>query len=1060
MQRYAHWLRESVANDGAAVALAPEVGRPGEQSIQPDSQEDVDLPGDEFDGRLNFDDEPGEDNQVVLTREAPSRASHEVRQPTRIAGRVASPATDGNVSVHAGSGDALGSSGGLEPETKRARIAADATASEPSEPSRPSLLRRPRPSRSDVSMEPAGSPGLGTETSRGHKREPEVELVDLESEIRETGPVIPRRLDGLHWSSDFSENVVLSELVTRPEVVDDEVNSIRYSSQRSQESSEKVQLGGSHVLLWRPDGGVDDSTLEELPSDLVFLGMKEEISNLERCKTGKVISQAEVDRLRTLHGNLRVIPSRWVCARKNPTKVRSRIVAKDLANNGSARKMGFSSPTPSLVALMVVIIMMATRDMLGCGADIGHAFMHSPLEAKTPVILKLPLSVSLLNGLPAYFYLYCALNGLREASLAWLRLLTSLIKPLGLYCDDREPCLFTGIVKTKARTGRALVVAYVDDLLVVSEHEELDKAILAAIGKRVTVKVTGHIYPSYAGGGTLSFLGRILRRWPQSQTVELSIDKEYLNPCFESYGITKGSNAVPDIASVLEKPGPELSPEAYSKFRRTLGRLLWYAQTRQDLKLMLTLIATQQSKPTSSTEQALRAILRFLICDRNVVHQVPSSGLSEDFLQCSWSDLLKRVHVFTDASYAPYRFLDRRGITGGAICFAGSLVRLVAKTQGVVCLSSCEAELHALQYMSQECIAFMFIVERVLSSFGEKVGPYGVKVNAHDRKEGDPSSEGLSEILTDSQSAIALLHGEDLPRRSRHIEIRIAWLREHLRSGKSKLQWISGTENPADLMTKCLGTRLYTIHRERVGLVMQEGPVATLFELSQFHSRGDGELSELHIYAGSDEKALIAVVEMCCPEHSTLSQACSRRGVPYIGIVGGGETQRVFKQARSLVEEWMNRGLWVHIHVSTPCSSGSPLKRFTRTTTEADFSWEGLSKYALKYLNLGCAGSFELPLHNDIWKRFGTQKLLREACLEFQAVVCLCATGVRSKSGAPVGKKLRFQCSHAAFARVLHDLFGECTCQSHANFNDVDFHATGTYSQALADGIVKAAAAV
>ena len=423
---------------------------------------------------------------------------------------------------------------------------------------------------------------------------------------------------------------------------------------------------------------------------------------------------------------------------------------------------------------------------------------------------------------------------------------------------------------------------------------------------------------------------------------------------------------------------------------------------------------------------------------------------------------LKRVHVFTDASYAPYRFLDRRGITEGAICFAGSLVRLVAKTQGVVCLSSCEAELHALQYMSQECIAFMFIVERVLSSFGEKVGPYGVKVNAHDRKEGDPSSssEGLSEILTDSQSAIALLHGEDLPRRSRHIEIRIAWLREHLRSGKIKLQWISGTENPADLMTKCLGTRLYMIHRERVGLVMQEGPVATLFELSQFHSRGDGELSELHIYAGSDEKALIAVVEMCCPEHSTLSQACSRRGVPYIGIVGGGETQRVFKQARSLVEEWMNRGLWVHIHVSTPCSSGSPLKRFTRTTTEADFSWEGLSKYALKYLNLGCAGSFELPLHNDIWKRFGAQKLLREARLEFQAVVCLCAAGVRSKSGAPVGKKLRFQCSHAAFARVLHDLFGECTCQSHANFNDVDFHATGTYSQALADGIVKAAAAV
>ena len=84
-----------------------------------------------------------------------------------------------------------------------------------------------------------------------------------------------------------------------------------------------------------------------------------------------------------------------------------------------------------------------------------------------------------------------------------------------------------------------------------------------------------------------------------------------------------------------------------------------------------------------------------------------------------------------------------------------------------------------------------------IRSFGDKVGSYGVEVNAHDRKAADRSSEGLSEILTDSQSAIALLHGEDLPRRSRHIEIRIAWLREHLRSGRIKLQWISGTDNPA-----------------------------------------------------------------------------------------------------------------------------------------------------------------------------------------------------------------------------------------------------------------------
>ena len=54
------------------------------------------------------------------------------------------------------------------------------------------------------------------------------------------------------------------------------------------------------------------------------------------------------------------------------------------------------------------------------------------------------------------------------------------------------------------------------------------------------------------------------------------------------------------------------------------------------------------------------------------------------------------VHVFADASHAPYRGIGRRGIAGGAICFGGGLVRGIAKVQGVVCFSSCEAELHAL----------------------------------------------------------------------------------------------------------------------------------------------------------------------------------------------------------------------------------------------------------------------------------------------------------------------------------------------------------------------------
>ena len=56
-----------------------------------------------------------------------------------------------------------------------------------------------------------------------------------------------------------------------------------------------------------------------------------------------------------------------------------------------------------------------------------------------------------------------------------------------------------------------------------------------------------------------------------------------------------------------------------------------------------------------------------------------------------------------------------------------------------------------------------------------------------------------TELCTDSQSAIDLLANQDLPRRSRHVEIRIAWLRHQMSSGRVHLKWLSGVSNPADM---------------------------------------------------------------------------------------------------------------------------------------------------------------------------------------------------------------------------------------------------------------------
>ena len=491
---------------------------------------------------------------------------------------------------------------------------------------------------------------------RARKREADQDIEDLEREIKQTNmllfktyqnrsPVtlLNRKPEAAHNAQWFCARSCLplslcldeddsgrSSLVTSPEVFDGEVNSIRFESTSSTHESKKMALGRGHVLVWRPDEVIDDSTLELLNADLGFLGMQEEVENLEHCKTGVLLHEAEVEAIKRTDNSSRIVASRWVCARKSDTRVRCRMVGKDFNHGGSARQLGYSSPTPSNESMHLLLCLAGLKDFRLRTLDIAHAFMHSPLPENQLVILKLPLSISHLDGSVAYLRLQRALNGLRDASLHWLRLLGNTITSVGLWSDEIEPCVYQGEVvdENGQHLGEAMLLAYVDDLLLISSSEDVEQVVMKTIGDIVPMKSTGLILPSREGGGKTTFIGRELIRNPYESAVYIMVRPEYLLSTFEEYGLkkeVKASPNVPDIAAHLEKTVANpafqqpLSPEAYRKFRKALGKLLWLAQVRHDLKLFLSLIGTQQAHPMHGTEQALRSLLRFLVSDVNVV---------------------------------------------------------------------------------------------------------------------------------------------------------------------------------------------------------------------------------------------------------------------------------------------------------------------------------------------------------------------------------------------------------------------------------------------------------
>ena len=712
---------------------------------------------------------------------------------------------------------------------------------------------------------------------------------------------------------------------------------------------------------------------------------------------------------------------------------RKRETCKDLARGSSAKALGFSSPTPSIEGLHLFLTLASNRDLRLLSVDVSHAFMHSPIPKGEWIALRLPLSVSFESGDPVFLLLHRSLNGLRNASAHWMMLLSKTIQDVGLWSDSIEPCIYGGFIKDENSgevVGSAMLVAYVDDILIASSTAEAEEIIKKKIGSVVPVKVTGQVHCGRDGGGELTFIGRKISRHPGHSGILLSVDDKYLAGTYEEFGIKSGSSAAPDVASHLERTVSDpnakklLSEESYRRFRRCLGKLLWLSQSRHDLKLWLSLIGTQQASPCQGTEAAIRSVLRFLIQDTNVFLALPSNEYSS--LECKErSNMPSFLHSFADASFGPYRFNGRKGISGGIVMFEGGVVRAFARQQQALSLSSCEAEIYAVQLLSQEAVAFSYFTHRLLYSIGEVSEPEPIQIL----------------LESDSSSALQLLYAEGLPRRSRHIEIRLLWLQEQMKINKIAVKHRAGTENPADLFTKCLPTKTYMKRRLALGFLKWNGPLCDILHLTPVSDVG------------------LAVVEVCCSETSSIRLACHASQIPYLGVVKDVELLGVQKSVLRFVGQHQNDRRWVHIHFSTPCSSGSPLKHFNAGETDSDRAWHSIMSGSLSLVSgepKSNSMSFELPKNNAVWSRDLTVQTLEKGSIRFSQDVHLCQAQYKSKSGKPIGKVLQFRSTHESFCRSLERRFGTCTCKSHAPMSEVSWTDTGYYNRTLARALINA----
>ncbi|GKA86810.1 retrovirus-related pol polyprotein from transposon TNT 1-94, partial [Tanacetum coccineum] len=214
-----------------------------------------------------------------------------------------------------------------------------------------------------------------------------------------------------------------------------------------------------------------------------------------------------------------------------------------------------------------------------------------------------------------------------------------------------------------------------------------------------------------------------------------------------------------------------------SHYRGMIGTLLYLTASRPDLQFAICMCARYQARPTKKHLNEVKRIFRYL---KGTVHR----GL--------WypKDSSIALTAFADADHAGCQ--DTRRSTSGSIQLLGDrLVSWSSKRQKSAAISSTEAEYIALS----GCCAQVLWMRSQLTDYGF----------------------GFNKIpmYCDNKSAIALCCNNVQHSRSKHIDIRFHFIKEHVENGVIELYFVNTEYQLADIFTKALG-------RERIEFLINK----------------------------------------------------------------------------------------------------------------------------------------------------------------------------------------------------------------------------------------------
>jgi hypothetical protein len=452
------------------------------------------------------------------------------------------------------------------------------------------------------------------------------------------------------------------------------------------------------------------------------------------------------------------------------------------------------APVAKLASVRILLTWAAVHDLEIFQFDCKTAFLHAKLRHD---LYARPFPGFETSGPSRVLRILVALYGLRQSAYEFYVLLMSLFLDLGMVRCDVDHGVFIGewtsppdpsVVMPSSGPLVLYVPLHVDDGLGITNSTSLYGWFLRVLSQRLRIVDLGPCS---------KFLSILIIRDRPNHRIWLS-SHVYVSELLEEWHLSSckpASTPFPSgILSLSPVPNslPDLSDaDLVPRYQRLVGCLLYLAiATRPDLSYYAMWLGQFNASPTRAHFLIAKHVLRYLAGTKFLALCL---GFSSPRVPSSLSGYMQNVGC-SDADWASDA-VDRKSISGYSFYFQGSLVSWSAVKQKSIALSSTEAEYYAMTHAFKEALWLRTFLE-VLKFPVPRPFP----------------------ILSDNQAACSLSNSPAISARSKHIDIRHHFIRDHVLDGSFSTTWLPTADMPADIFTKALPLPTFSRHRDVLGL--------------------------------------------------------------------------------------------------------------------------------------------------------------------------------------------------------------------------------------------------